>query len=157
MVAERRWATEIPSPSAPARKPTETQGLADFTANLEAASPEQRPELERLLQWARELEAQGLARPLSVQGVGRTMLRVYLPDESVGMVTLYNERGAYLCPHRSVLQRRAPKTLEELDQHATVGNNNSLMPAALTPEVLDLFTRAYAEARDNSRRLTIRA
>ncbi len=156
IVAERRWATEIAS-SAPTRKAPEAQGLGVFSASVEGASEELRPDLQRLQKWAENLEAHGLARPISVQGSGRTVVRVCLLDESVGMVTLWNERGAYLSPQRSVLQRRAPKALEELDKLVTIGNNNSLKPPVLTPEVLDLFTKAYEEAKTNSRRLTTRA
>ena len=154
IVAERRWATE-PTVSAPARKPPESQGLAVFAASIEAAADDLKPDLERLLGWAEDLESRGLARPISVEGSGRTVVRVSLPDENVGMVTLYNERGAYLCPQRTVLARRAPKALEELEKLVTIGGGNSLRPSVLTPEVMALFTRAYEEARTTSKQLHV--
>lgn len=121
-------------------------GIDLFDAGIAASPEEQRPALTAIRDWARSLEARGLARLFSLQGVEREVLHPRLTNEDVGLVTLWNENGAAIQLWRSVLDRRAPKTLAKLDDvlPAPIGAGTTTRDAC--PELLALLTEACEEA-----------
>jgi hypothetical protein len=123
-------------------------GAAEFAASIDAAPSEQQPELRRLLEWALELEHEGLATLFTSIGKGRWVLNPRLPGQARGMVSLWNERGAYLSPYRTVLAQEAPTALAELDARVPgeIGQGNYIK-TDLNDELLDLLRNAYLEAR----------
>jgi len=125
-------------------------GATAFDESIEAAPAEQRPKLRMLLEWAQELERAGLARLFTSIGKGRWVLNPRLPGQSRGMVTVWNDNGAYLSPARTVLAQEAPAALAALDVKVPgeIGQGNYIK-ADLDDELLALLRAAYLEARDN--------
>ena len=64
------------------------------------------------------------------------------------MVSLWNEKGPYLSPYRTVIAQEAPIALAALDARfpGEVGQGNYIK-ASLDTEVLQLLRNAYLEAR----------
>lgn len=128
------------------------RGPEDFIAKIEAAPAEERPKLKKLAEWAKSLERDGLCQLYTVHGISnRWILQPRLLTDNVGLVTIWNEGGGYVSFWRSVLERRAPKTLpliEKLVAPTAVGQGNTTreIPDAL----LDLLTKAYREAKDGT-------
>ena len=127
----------------------ETPGAEQFIASIDAAPKENREDLKRLAEWAQRLEAGGLARLSTYRGVsGRVTLLPRLMTETAGLVTIWNDRHtAYLTCWRSVFERRAPKSLADVERvihPASVGQGTTL--PSLDDEVLDALTATYEEA-----------
>jgi hypothetical protein len=101
--------------SAAAELPT-TEGADAFEETITASKEQHRPGLRRMLAWARDLEAGGLARLMSVQGKYWPVLRIYVPGE-MSLVVLYNDRGtgARLSAFRSVFERLASNEMQRLE------------------------------------------
>lgn len=122
-----------------------------FAATIDRAPAAEQPKLRRLYDWARSLEAEGLVRLGTYHGTAnRTTLLPRLQPENVGLVTIYNDRDAYLTLYRSVFERRAPQSLalvESLIAPDRVGKGT--VTRKLTEEVLDALTAAYREAVAN--------
>ena len=108
-------ATNTPSP--PERKGYLVEGGADFAAAIEESSEEYRPELRRLYEWALHLEQDALVRLSTYHGIAnRWTLLPRLRTEKAGLVTIWNDGGAYLQFWRSVFERRVdlPDVLAEM-------------------------------------------
>lgn len=131
----------------PAGEATITRGDDVFAAALDAAPEDQQPLLRRLLRWAQELEADGLAVLYSSTGKGRWVLNPRLPGQQRGLVTVWNANGAFLSPYRLVLEREAPATLVRLDA-AYPGQirQGNYLRAEYDEELLRLLRTAYEEA-----------
>lgn len=135
------------SVAAPSSGGVTVPGAEDFEAAIADNPPDQQPALRRLVGWARQLEAAGLARLSTRHGKGRTLLLTHLPAEGVGLITIYNERGASINFHRTVFERRAPlslPTIEATVAPARVGQGTST--TEVTDDLLDALTAAYREA-----------
>ena len=78
-------------------------GADEFVATIESAPAEYREELRRLGEWALALEREGLVTLTTYHGKGRLTLLPRFKDEGVGLVTIWNDRGAWLSLWRSVL------------------------------------------------------
>ncbi len=133
------------------RKESETiyhNGSEQFEASISEAAPEHREALERLLQWARELERRGLARLSTSEGVGRKrfVLRPLLQDKSRGLVTIYNEGGAYVQFWRSVFEKRAPAFIERIEELSGIRVGQGNWTPDINEDLLGALTEAYAEA-----------
>ncbi len=105
------------------------------------------PELTRLAEWAAQLEDDGLAVLWTTRGKGRATLVPRIPGADAGLVTIWNDRGAYLSFWRSVFERRAPATLARFDEAGDlprVGLGNTTRDQ--TDALLNLLTEAYREA-----------
>lgn len=126
------------------------EGVEDFDASIAAVREHQRPALQRLRDWAVSLQREGLVRlpTYHMKGQNRLSLLPRLPDDGVGLVTIYNYNGTpSLQVFRRVFERRSPKVLarvegliapEALGQGTTVRN--------ITDELLDALSDAYREA-----------
>jgi hypothetical protein len=111
-------------------------GAGEFAASIDAAPSEQQRE--------------GLATLFTSIGKGRWVLNPRLPGQSRGMVSLWNDKGAYVSPYRTVLAQEAPAALAALDKRVPgeIGQGNYIK-TDLDDEMLDLLRTAYLEARDS--------
>ena len=104
--------------------------------------------LHCLLDWALSLEAEGLVRLGTYRGTTqRWTLLPRLRADNAGLVTIWNDNGAYLSFYRSVFERRAPASLprvEELVAPSRIGQGNTIR--TITPELQGALTAAYREA-----------
>jgi hypothetical protein len=137
-------AARIPPPS-PARK-REVDGSEAFEEAIERAPAEDRPSLRRLLDWARMLEAEKLATLRTVLGEGREILLVWVPGQKAGLVSIWNDHGAYISLWRSALVRLAWSRLEQIEEliGKPVGQGNTVSDPP--EELLDALTEAYRDA-----------
>ncbi len=146
---ELRGVESAPGPSRPSITPIYAEGVEGFASSIEQARDDHRADLQRLLEWAQGLEGQGLARLHETRGKGRVAIRPLTIADGVGLVTIWNDSGPYISLWRSVFERRAPKTLPQLEQFVAptpVGSGNSIRGAS--DELLALLTDAYREAAD---------
>lgn len=125
------------------------EGAADFVKAVEASPAELRSELRRLTEWALALERERLVRLWTYHGVAdRMTLLLRLPDENVGLVTIWNEHGAKLQVFRSVFERRAPESLACIEKLLgpgdKIGQGNYVRN--ISDELLVAMTDAYREA-----------
>ncbi len=138
------------SPSSLARSKTGGDlvgGAEDFVASIESAAEASRPLLQRLARWAAALEKAGLVKLSTYHGKsGVLTLLPRLLIDNVGLISIYNNNGqAYLQFWRSVFERRAPKSLERIEQSFTpIKQGNTLRE--ISDELLDALTAAYKEA-----------
>jgi hypothetical protein len=141
---------ELAGTSKPTTESEIVRGSDVFAATIDTAPTEQQPVLNRLLQWARELERERLATLYTSTGKGRWVLNARLPGQSRGMVSIWNEKGPYLSPYRSVFEQEAPVTLKKLDEAVPneIGRGNYIK-SAYDDNLLALLRDAYVEARDS--------
>lgn len=124
----------------------EVDGSAAFEEAIALAAEPARGELQRLLQWARELEGEGLATLRTVFGRGREVLTVWVRGEKAGLVSIWHEGGAYLSLWRSVFVRLAWDRLAVIEEAVggPIGQGSSVHDPS--PELLDLLADAYRDA-----------
>lgn len=124
----------------------EVDGSDAFEEAIAQAVEPARTELQRLLAWARHLEAEGLATLRTVFGQGREVLTVWVRGEKAGLVSIWHEGGAYLSLWRSVFVRLAWDRLATIEKEIgePIGQGSSVRdPSA---ELLDLLSDAYRDA-----------
>jgi hypothetical protein len=142
-------APSAPTESQPAPSGRYVEGAVDFEATIQQASVDQQSLLRRMLQWAVNLEQDGIARVGTYHGkAGVVTLLPRIPTDGVGMVTVYNSPGgAYLQFHRGVIERRAPQTLHRIEVAAApakVGRGSTTW--TVSDDLLSALTSAYREA-----------
>lgn len=154
-VDPERRTLEEPRParaSSPARG-TLSEGSEAFVASIADAMEAHRPHLARLGEWARGLEAEGLARLFSFRGAsGRVTLLPYLPGEDAGLVTVWNDGGCYISLWESVFRRRAPTSIErvqELSGLRPLGQGRTVREPS--DDLLAAIADAYRAARSAPR------
>lgn len=127
-----------------------TSGADAFERSLDNDPPDQEL-LRRLVSWARNLEAEGLARLYSFRGVsGRMTLLPRLPGEEVGLVTAWNDGGASLSFWRSVFERRAPQTLTRVEERTGRQMGQGTGTSEIDDPLLAALDDAYREAAGRS-------
>ncbi len=121
--------------------------LEEFEQSIEEAPEQAQPTLRRLLKWARQLEAEGLARLISNRGTaGNTTLVPWLLNDEAGFVTIWQLNGS-ISLQRSVFERRAPASIERVEDVIApirIGGGNSVYE--ISDALLDVLTSAYREA-----------
>jgi hypothetical protein len=144
-VSEPTASQTAPSRRVQRRRET-TDGTAPFEAAIERAPPDRQPHLRRLLDWARDLEKRGLATLKTVLGESREILLVWVPGEKAGLVSIWNDNGAYISLWRSVFVRDAWDHIEPVEEliGGPIGQGNTVKnpPDAL----LDRLAAAYKRA-----------
>ncbi|MGE5281750.1 MAG: hypothetical protein ACM3N0_05410 [Chloroflexota bacterium] len=128
-----------------AKSRREVDGSDAFEAAVNRAPETDRPELMRLLKWARELEGERIATLRTVFGSERQILKVWVPGKTAGLVSIWNENGAYLSLWRSVFVRLAWDRIapveeivgEPIGQGSTVRNPSDALLAALADAYRD--------------------
>ena len=145
---ERR--AEPPRPPRPPRPPEGrlVGGADDCLPTIDRAPAVAQPTLRRLAEGALALEREGLVRLATYHGVGnRWTLLPRLQPDTVGLVTIWHDGGAYLQLWRSVFERRAPATLPAVEAPIaphTVRQGNTIRD--VTDATLEALTLAYREA-----------
>lgn len=121
-------------------------GAGDFEASIADAAPKDQPELQRLLNWARSLEHEGLVRLITYHGKNRKTLLPRLYGDDVGLATIWNDNGAYISVWRSVFERRAPASIPTVEAllGMKIGNGNTVRSPS--DEALSALTEAYRQA-----------
>jgi hypothetical protein len=120
-------------------------GSADFRTVIAGLPPAQHRAPARLADWADTLERAGLVKLATFCGQGgMTTLLPRLPADDADLVTIYCDNGsAYLQFWRSVLERRAPRSLPAVEAalgtQVRQGNTTHDIPDAL-------LTEAYQKA-----------
>ena len=123
------------------------EGKEAFIETIDQAPSDQQPSLQRLVDWAAALEAEGLAKLWTYRGTSRATLLPYVMSESAGLVTVWNDNGASLSFWRSVFERLAPATLSAMEQSSDmpkIGKGSSTK--TITEALLTYLTQAYREA-----------
>jgi hypothetical protein len=126
-----------------------SDGSDAFAAGIEKTTAANPSSLRTYLEWARELERAGLARLRTTMGKGRSNLNVWLMDENVGLVSIWNEpKWGSIAFWATALQRRAPHALERLRELspvlAAMKSSNSIRD--VEPAILATVRAAYVEA-----------
>jgi hypothetical protein len=125
-----------------------SEGVQAFESLIETAPLDARPQLRRLVEWARRLEEEGLARVVTSLKPGWDRLLPLLLTEGVGLVTVWCDKGGgHVQFWRSVFERRAPNSLPLVEAAAapaavTAGGNTRIV----SDELLEALTAAYREA-----------
>ena len=123
-------------------------GHERFEASISQAPHESQDGLHRLVRWARDLENRGLVSLATYEGKGkkRYTLLPRLMSENVGLVTIWNQGGAYLAFWRSVFDKKAPDFLDRIEDLAgmPIGQGNTTWD--ISDELLEALTEAYEAA-----------
>jgi len=140
--------TAAPSTRSSTAKGQVHEGWEVFAAAIGEAPIEEQPRLQRLLQWARDLETRGWVWLQSYAGKAhRWTLLPNLAQGRAGMVTLWNENGAAIQFWRSMFEKHAPTTLPEIEAHiAPKRLGQGTTTREFDDTLLELLTRAYREA-----------
>ena len=125
-------------------------GGEKFEATISRAPPESHEWLRRLLEWARDLELSGFINLSTYEGVGakRYTLLPRLVVGGAGLVTIWNDGGAYLQFWRSVFEKRAPGFIERIEDLAGIRVGQGNTTRNISEELLQVLTEAYAEAAE---------
>jgi hypothetical protein len=124
----------------------EVDGSAAFEEAIARAPEPARSELQRLLGWARGLEAEGLATLRTVFGSGREVLTVWVRGEKAGLVSIWHEGGGFLSLWRSVFVRLAWDWIAPLEKALGEPTRQGSVLRDPSPELLDFLAAAYRDA-----------
>lgn len=110
------------------------------------APADRQASLRGLLDWARALESEELAALRTVFGDGREILLVWVRGEKAGLVSIWNDGGAYISIWRTAFVRLAWEHIEAIEKliGRPIGQGNTV-PDPPT-ELLDAITAAYRDA-----------
>lgn len=130
-------------------------GASDFESSFQDAPLAQRAIFEKLTNWAKNLENNGLVRLSTYHGSsGRLTLLPRLLADNVGLVTIWSDKGPYLQFWRSVIERRAPEFLPALEQLALPAKiGQGTVTKVITDSLLEKLSDAYRTASKG--RLTV--
>jgi hypothetical protein len=129
-----------------------TSGADAFFAAIETSPETHHAELRRLAEWAVTLEREGLVNLATFKGISnRFTLLPRLVSDNAGLVTIWNDGGAYLQFWRSVFERRAPQALPRVEALIAPGKvGQGTTTRIQTNELLGTLTAAYREAAQAS-------
>ncbi|WP_419926206.1 hypothetical protein [Candidatus Poriferisocius sp.] len=123
-------------------------GSEKFEATISQSSSEDQAPLRQLLQWARDLEKQGLVNLATYEGKGskRFTLLPRLKTENAGLVTIWNDGGTSLQFWRTVFKKKAPDFIEQIENLAETRIGQGNTTRNISDELLAALTEAYAAA-----------
>jgi hypothetical protein len=124
-------------------------GSAEFRAVIADLPPAQQAPLIRLADWADTLEQAGLVKLATFRGKSgqMTTLLPRLGADNAGLVTIYCDGGsAYLQFFRSVFERRAPRSLPEVEASLGAEVRRGNTTRQINDTLLAALTTAYREA-----------
>lgn len=131
----------------PASYPKPVKGSEDFEASIPEAAPEHRPRLQYLLEWARQLERDGLATLYTTAGKNRWTLVPRVTGDWAGLVTIWNDKGPGLTLHSGVFARTgATIALRAVRERGIEVGKGTKAPAD-DNDLVEQLRQAYAEAR----------
>ena len=119
-----------------------------FEESISQAPSDSHETLHRLLQWARGIEKQGFVRLATYEGKGakRFTLLPRLAVENVGLVTIWNERGAYIAFWRSVFEKKAPDFIDPIETLLGARLGQGSTTRKITEDLLTILSKAYEHA-----------
>lgn len=122
-------------------------GSADFRAAIAQAPANQQPTLNRLTDWAEQLQNEGLVALATYHGkTGMSTLLPRLPS-GVGLVTIYHDsKSTYLQFWRSVFTRLAPDAIPTIEALIGTPLKQGNTTHTIPDELLDALTDAYRQA-----------
>lgn len=127
-----------------------TPGADGFRTWAREAPEDRRAPLTELLEWALALEGEGLANLSTTHDArGGCHLRVWLPGEQRGLVTIWNEASVALWT--TAMAQRSPQTLRRLERHFSPDPVPKNLARGVTAEMLTELRAAYAEAVGGAR------
>jgi hypothetical protein len=154
MLVPQRVDSDRPSVASTPRSasPQKTRGHLvppeEFKTIIADAPAADRAKLQRVYEWATDLEARGHIRLLAYRGAtGRTNILPYIHGDEAGLVTVWNDAGPVMALWRSVFERRAPKSIEKIEALISpmkIGKGNVVRD--VSDELLAALTAAYEEA-----------
>jgi len=124
----------------------EVDGSEAFEQAIERAPANRKEPLRRLLDWARTLESEQLAVLRTYFGEGREILLVWVRGEKAGLVSIWNDGGAYISLWRSVFVRLAWEHIAPIEAliGKPIGQGNAVPDPP--PELLEAISAAYRDA-----------
>lgn len=131
------------------QKPVRSEGSEAFRDSIADVSGEDRKTFDKLITWAEEVAELQDVRLGSTVGVSQTSLWPILRTEGAGLVTIAtydNNRRPAMYGYRTVFERRAPKSLDDIERRFSdvkIGRGTWI---PITDEILDALTAAYREA-----------
>ncbi len=146
----RGAATSEQPPVGPPRRGQLVAGVAPFAEAIQNAPVEMQPNLKRLADLGRRLEAEQLADVGTYFGKrGEVTLLPRLRPEAAGLVTFWQwtDGHAIVTPWRTVFERRAPNSIGRFEQAARpapLGQGNEI--SVINDDLLDAIYDAYQEA-----------
>jgi hypothetical protein len=121
-------------------------GSDGFEQAIERSDASQQPLLRRLLDWARGLEADGLATLRTYFGDDRDVLLVWIRGEKAGLVSIWRDRVPALSLWRTVFVRRAWDHVATIEAVTGRPIGQGTTVTDLPDELLDALTAAYRDA-----------
>lgn len=152
-VEPARRSAELTDAEAVARQVNALQpGAEAFRAFIVDAPDDQQLLLNRLAEWAEQLQHDRLVALATYRGKGgRTTLLPRLHSEDAGLVTIYADRGQpYLQFWRTVFERRAPVSLPRVEAILGSAVKQGNTTREISDELLAVLTDAYREANMTS-------
>jgi hypothetical protein len=139
-------APTIAPPARPAATKREIDGSEAFEQAIEHAPTDRQPALRHILDWARVLESEQLATLRTYFGEGREILLVWVRGEKAGLVSIWNDGGAYISLWRSVFVRLAWEHIAPIEKliGKPIGQGNTVLDPS--DELLDALHEAYGAA-----------
>ena len=124
------------------------EGSGRFRQAIEAAREGWKPLLSDLLELAKSLEQQGLAKLYTREGPYNTVLRIQLPHSDMGLFYVFKNQPGYgyvKFGSTRLFERRAPKSKERLEQ--MVGPLSTLweLPEGFNEAVSDAYREANGQ------------
>jgi hypothetical protein len=127
-------------------------GAELFIARIDAAPASEQEKLRKMTSWAIDLEKNGLCQLATYHNTNNLWtLLPRLRTDNVGLVTIFNDKTAYLAFWRSVFERRAPSTLVEIERdfpNLKIGQGTTCRD--ISDALFAALTRAYKEANGGS-------
>jgi uncharacterized membrane protein len=122
-------------------------GSAEFRAVIANMAPAQREKLERLADWADDLEREGLVKLATYKGKTMTTLLPRLAADNSGLVTIYRDGDdGYLAFYRSAFERRAPDSIPVVEALIGASIKQGNTTRQVTEPLLQALTQAYRDA-----------
>lgn len=126
----------------------QSEGSQAFRDAIANTSGEDRKTFDKLIAWAEEVADLPGVRLGSTVGVTRTTLWPILSTEG-GLVTIStydNNQKPVIYGYRSVFERRAPNSLDDIERNFPDINIGAGTIIPISDEILDALTAAYREA-----------
>ena len=123
-------------------------GSEKFEESINQAPTGSHESLHRLLQWARSIEERGFVKLSTSEGKGarRFTLLPRLVVENVGLVTIWNDRGAYIQFWRSVFEKKAPAFIDRIEELAGTRVGQGSTTRNISKDLLKALAEAYEHA-----------
>ena len=129
-----------------------SEGADAFIESVADIDGEDRAVFDRLVEWAREIVEMPGVNLFTYTGVNRDRITLLprLATEKAGLVTIWNDNGKpYLSLWRTVFERRAPNSIESVEQVSDIRIGQGNTVSSDSQALLGALTAAYREATEN--------